>query len=152
MNGRELMAIGLEIGRGQTDADEGLNGARIPDRSFFGRRAPSFASHIGLRTGLLDLRRLERLDVFKTVDDAAADLEIPRPLLEPAPPFKSPRADVPAPRQVDLVEMSDGSVGARTVGSGSWRGTCGDGAGCHQASRELCAPALPLGALLDSSR
>jgi hypothetical protein len=96
MNGRELMAIGLEIGRGQTDADEGLNGARIPDRSFFGRRAPSFASHIGLRTGLLDLRRLERLDILEPIDDTTADLEIIRALLQRAPPLERTRTDVPA--------------------------------------------------------
>jgi hypothetical protein len=53
------------------------------------------------------LVRFERLDVFKTIDDAAADLDELWTFPGPAPPLQRAVTDVPSSRQLDLVEMSD---------------------------------------------
>src|SRR5690348_2438840 len=50
---------------------------------------------------------LERLDVVDGVENSSADLDVRRPLLEPAPPLESARAHAPALGQFRLVEMAD---------------------------------------------
>ena len=49
--------------------------------------------------------RLVGLDVLQPVDDPATDLQISRPLLEPAPALESPMADPPATAELDLVQV-----------------------------------------------
>src|SRR4051794_23735209 len=45
------------------------------------------------------------LNVFDPVDDVAADFEISRTLLQPAPALERARADAPATSEIDLVEV-----------------------------------------------
>ena len=53
---------------------------------------------------LVQLRGLERLHVFEAVDDATADLQVLRALLEPAPALQGARPEA-ASRQLDLVQV-----------------------------------------------
>ena len=46
------------------------------------------------------VRRLERLDIGKSVSNMAAELDVRRPNLLPAPPLKRAVAHAPAPRHV----------------------------------------------------
>jgi len=55
----------------------------------------------------------EGLDIFEAIDHAPADLEISRPLAEPAPPLQRARADPPALSKFNLGEMPDGLRGPR---------------------------------------
>jgi hypothetical protein len=76
-------------------------------------RPPVFSFQIwvqGWRGRPTNLSGFERFDVLYAINDATADTKIRRPLLEPAPPFERARADLPAARQVDLVEMPDRTV------------------------------------------
>ena len=47
------------------------------------------------------------LDILEPVDDTATDLEVGRSCLKPAPPFEGAGAQAPAPREMNLIEMSD---------------------------------------------
>lgn len=57
------------------------------------------------------LRRLERFDIFDAVYDPPANLEIIRPLLQPAPSLQCARAKAPSPRQLNLVKVAEISRG-----------------------------------------
>lgn len=52
----------------------------------------------------MDVGALELLDVGYTVSNFAAELEINRPLAEPAPALQRPRRQAPAARQLLLIE------------------------------------------------
>jgi hypothetical protein len=49
---------------------------------------------------------LVRLDIFEAVDDAAADLQIVRALLQPSPSFQSSRTETPPTGKLFLIEMA----------------------------------------------
>src|SRR5690606_41038151 len=99
--------------------------------------------HLGPGGGraLAELLRLERLDVFEAVHDPAADLDELRAFARPTPPLQRAMADVPASRQLDLVQMPNrhpsllrsreqtcGDLGRR-VGGESWRSARGNRGG-----------------------
>jgi hypothetical protein len=47
------------------------------------------------------------LDILKPIDDTAADLQVRRPRLEPAPAFQRAWADAPTAGEMNLVEMAE---------------------------------------------
>ena len=81
----------------------------------------------GAGAGLLDL---VGLDLFGAVQDAAADLDVARPVAEPAPALKGAWADAPATGQIGLIQVSDGH---RALQQGVSK-TCEEDAGCRGRS------------------
>jgi hypothetical protein len=57
--------------------------------------------------GSAELQRFVSLDVIKAVNDATTDLEILRPLANPAPSLQRPRAYAPPAGKLDLIQMPD---------------------------------------------
>jgi hypothetical protein len=82
-------------------------------RTLAGGRARDLRLSFGLiadcRSRLPKLTRLERLDIFQTIDDASADFQIRRSYLLPAPPFQGALRKFPSPRQINLVEVPYGA-------------------------------------------
>src|SRR5438128_79025 len=105
---------------------------------------------MGGRAGgaLADLIRLERLDIFLPVNDPAADLDVLRAFTRPTPPLQRAVRDVPASRQLDLIQMPDSHL----VLLGLLSKTCGDD-GCRaerkptrserEKQREICQRSKP---------
>lgn len=69
---------------------------RLAPRSNISRKSEPDPGHVGDLVGEY---------VFKAIDDPAAELEIAGTLPPPPPPLKGAVADVPAPGQVDLVQV-----------------------------------------------
>ncbi len=47
------------------------------------------------------------LNIIEPIDDATADLEVPRPLAKPPPALERAGAELPAAGQFDLVKVCD---------------------------------------------
>src|SRR4051794_37667993 len=60
---------------------------------------------VGFRLACNSVPQLIRFNVFETISDPAAYLQIGGPLVQPAPAFEGPRAHPPAACQLNLVEM-----------------------------------------------
>jgi hypothetical protein len=47
------------------------------------------------------------LDILEPIDHTAADFQVRRPCLQPAPPFQDARTDAPTAGEMNLVKMAE---------------------------------------------
>src|SRR5438128_147636 len=92
-----------------------MPGEPLPRRSRLvrmGDHAHSSSCRLRIQSlGIARARGLVGLHIVQAIDNATADLQVLRSLMEPAPTFQGTGTDAPPTRKVDLVKVTNRAVG-----------------------------------------